>query len=544
MSLNSSRYFFKLTFLFSFLFSFIFCFTKFEGNSQIKGTFTFDTIIIKNWPNIHSFSYATYDNYVLMFGGRKDGLHAKESGFEYENSSPVIYLWNTSNDSIINYSADSLNAVLTDFLSAAISNFTQEAESLYIMGGYGQSKSGEYKTHPLFVKIDLKTCIERILLKQNIASSFKYIVADHFAVAGAQMRIMDSLFYLVGGHNFFGKYSSDDHSLIQKYTDALRIFKITETADSLKYELVKEIINDFNFHRRDFNVNPIIDEDGEIKLMSFAGVFQYNINRPFLNTTLIDEQDFEEILDFEHKFASYSCARVGLYDAAENEMYEVFFGGMAEYYLDSTNNIGKDEYVPFVKSVSCVTRKSDGSFVENLHTEQLPGFFGTNSELFINPELKLVYQDIVDLNSFQNDTTFIGTMFGGIYNPTQYRNPWQVDSAHLTISNPYLLKVHYIKDKTSTTKHIQNNSPVADVLLIPNPAKDKLQLIFSKDMEIKKLLITIRNMEGRVIKSFTVNTVANNELMLSTADLVPQNYTVYILINGKMEVRKNLIIQR
>jgi hypothetical protein len=540
MSLNSSRYFFKLTFLFSF----IFCFTKFEGKSQIKGTFTFDTIIIKNWPNIHSFAYATYDNYVLMLGGRKDGLHAKESGFEYENSSPVIYLWNTSNDSIINYSADSLNALLTDFLSAANSNFTEDKESLYIMGGYGQSKNGEYKTHPLFVKIDLKACIERILLKQNIAPAFKYIVADHFAVAGAQMRIMDSLFYLVGGHNFFGKYSSEDHSLIQKYTDALRIFKITETADSLKYELVKEIINDFNFHRRDFNVNPIIDKDGKIKLMSFAGVFQYNINRPFLNTTLIHDQDFEEILDFEHKFASYSCARVGMFDATENEMHEIFFGGMAEYYLDSTNNIGKDEYVPFVKSVSCVTRKSDGSFVENLHTEQLPGYFGTNSELLINPELKLVYQDIVDLNSFKNDTTFIGIIFGGIYNPTKYRNPWKVDSAHLTISNPYLLKVHYIKVKTSTTKYIQNQKPEADVLLIPNPAKDKLQLIFPKEIVIKTLQITIRNIEGRVIKSFSVNAIINNELMLSTADLLPQNYTVEVLINGEHLVKKQLSVMR
>lgn len=47
---------------------------------------------------------------------------------------------------------------------------------------------------------------------------------------------------------------------------------------------------------------------------------------------------------------------------------------MAEYYRDSINQISRDAFVPFVKSISAVTRKADGRFEEYLFKEQLPGF--------------------------------------------------------------------------------------------------------------------------------------------------------------------------
>jgi len=71
--------------------------------------------------------------------------------------------------------------------------------------------------------------------------------------------------------------------------------------------------------------------------MVFSGVFQYNINRPFLNTAIIDRTNFEERFDFEHKLASYTCSRLGLYDSIKNEFHLLFFGGMADYFRDSSN---------------------------------------------------------------------------------------------------------------------------------------------------------------------------------------------------------------
>lgn len=532
----------KTNLFLAFAISFIILLVSTQLRSQVSGHFVFDTLKIKNWPAIHSFSYAKFGTYILMIGGRTDGVHGKQSGFENKNSNKFIFLWNTANDSILLYQPDSLNEELKDYLNASNANFTQDDQFLYIMGGYGQSVSGIYKTYPLFLKINLKDCIDRILSNKDISSSIKYLVSDQFAVAGAQIRIMDSMFYLVGGHNFTGKYDSEKHTLNQKYTDALRIFKISEKGDSLHYELVKEIISDYNFHRRDYNLNPIISEKGEIKLMAFSGVFQYNANRAFLNTVLIQNQNFEEVFDFDHKFASYNCARVGLYDAVKNEMHQIFFGGMAEYYRDSANTITRDGYVPFVNSVSSVTRKKDGTLAEFLYPEELPGYFGTNSEFVINPELQLVYQDIVDLNSMTKDTNYLGLIIGGIYNSGRNRNPWQSDSANLTISNPYVIKVSFIKKESTATNKSINSISNIDVALFPNPSKHQVRLVFPKDIDIKSLDIWIDDLEGRKIKSYRFDTLADKELLLSTKDLIPQNYSLNLLINRKYILKKHLSI--
>ena len=58
------------------------------------------------------------------------------------------------------------------------------------------------------------------------------------------------------------------------------------------------------------------------------------------------------------------------YDSINNEFHQVFFGGMAEYYRDSLNQIVQDPLVPFVKSVSCLTRKHNGHFEESLLKEE------------------------------------------------------------------------------------------------------------------------------------------------------------------------------
>ncbi len=512
------------------------------GFSQLKGRFYIDTFKISNWPAIHSFSFAQYDHYILLIGGRKDGLHPRESGFEYNQSNQMIYLWNTKDHSIISYRPDSLDPFIHDFLSASNTNFTQDDQFLYITGGYGQSRDGVYKTFPVFLRVDLKKCVEGILTNQTIFSSMKYIRSDYFAVAGAQMRIMDSLFYLVGGQLFSAKYDHNNHSLNQKYTDAVRIFKITDEGDSLKVNSISEIINDFNFHRRDYNLNPTISENGEVKLMVYSGVFQYNINRPFLNISIIHDQTFDEVFDFEHKFASYNCARFACYDHLTNEFHQLFFGGMAEYYRDSVNNIAQDPYVPFVKSISSISRKSDGSLVEHLYENELPGFFGTNSEFLINPNLNIIYQDIVDFSSFNKDTTYLGIVYGGIYNPSKMKNPWQNDSAHLTMSNPYLLKIYFIKDQIMSDKNKQASPDKSAITLIPNPAKHEVRIELPKDLLIKTLKVRVQDTGGHIIKTVIFGALPENKLVLNTSDLIPQNYNLLFLVNSELQFQKQLSI--
>ncbi|MBK8296891.1 MAG: hypothetical protein IPK91_06370 [Saprospiraceae bacterium] len=505
-----------------------------SASAQSLGSFRFDTVKIPDWPAIHSFAYAVMPPHVLIIGGRKDGIHDKKTGFEITSNNSSMYLWNTQTNQIIEQNLDGLPIELFDFLSASNAEFVQDSSYLYLMGGYAQSVLGEFKTYSVFARFDLKNIISSILTKQDISNSIKYVVDDTFAIAGGQLRILDSIFYLVGGHYFSGKYNDDASKTVQRYTDAYRMFSLQNTPDTFYINTLAEIRNDFNFHRRDFNLNPIIDEQGNKKLMVFSGVFQYNINRPFLNTALIDRTTYEERFDFDHKLASYTCSRIGLYDSINNEFHQVFFGGMAEYYRDSLNQIVQDPLVPFVKSVSCLTRKHNGHFEESLLKEELPGYFGTNSEILLSPDLPLFFQDIVDLNKLPNDSVFIGTLFGGIYNPTNERNPWEKDQAKHTISNPYLIKINYIP---ASPNHIGNfYTPKKDFSfqVNSNSATEKIKIYFKTKTAIKKASIWIQDAHGRSCYFKNLTSIENQQIELDFKNQMPATYFIRILANDSL----------
>lgn len=514
-----------------------------SASAQSLGNFRFDTVKIPDWPAIHSFAYGVMPPHVLMIGGRKDGIHDKKTGFEITSNNSSMYLWNTQTNQITEQNLDGLPIELFDFLSASNAQFVQDSSYLYLMGGYAQSVLGEFKTYPVFARIDLKNIISSILTKQDISNSIKYTVDDTFAIAGGQLRILDSIFYLVGGHYFSGKYNDDASKTVQRYTDAYRMFRIQNTPDTFYVNTLAEIHNDFNFHRRDFNLNPIIDEQGNKKLMVYSGVFQYNINRPFLNTAIIDRTNYEERFDFEHKLASYTCSRLGIYDSIKNEFHQIFFGGMAEYFKDSSNQIVRDPLVPFVKSVSCLTRKQNGRFEESLLKEELPGYFGTNSEILLSPDLPLFFQDIVDLNKLPKDSVFIGTLFGGIYNPTNERNPWEKDLAKHTVSNPYLIKIYYKAAIPNRVNQIKLTEKEFSFQLIPNPVTEKFIVSFDAPVPIKKATIWIQDVHGKTCYFKNITSIEHQQISIDFNNQIPENYFIRILANDSFLYGRSFQLQ-
>ena len=58
-------------------------------HSQINFQLKFDTVRVPSWPGIHSFVYGTVGDTIIVIGGRRDGLHEKESGFEYKQM--IVY---------------------------------------------------------------------------------------------------------------------------------------------------------------------------------------------------------------------------------------------------------------------------------------------------------------------------------------------------------------------------------------------------------------------------------------------------------------------
>ncbi|TAD94454.1 MAG: T9SS C-terminal target domain-containing protein [Bacteroidetes bacterium] len=85
-------------------------------------------------------------------------------------------------------------------------------------------------------------------------------------------------------------------------------------------------------HRRDYNVLPQIWPDGREGATAFSGVFQPTVDLPFLTAVNIDSSGYALAPNFTQYYNHYHCANVALYSQSTQEMHNVFFGGIAQFY--------------------------------------------------------------------------------------------------------------------------------------------------------------------------------------------------------------------
>jgi hypothetical protein len=172
----------------------------------------------------------------------------------------------------------------------------------------------------------------------------------------------------------------------------------------------------------------------------------------------------------------------------------------------------------------------------------MPGFFGTNSEFLIHRDIPLYAPGIVDLDKIKNDTVFLGTIFGGIYNPTTDPNPWQNNKARLTKANPYLLKVHIIKNANpNSSKWIQKYSPNNSLLRVsPNPAKDKC-LLNIDGLTWSQLSVWLIDPNGKLL---FYNNYSDQDLPVIYINQYPKGaYIVYAIADNKYFFKSEVLKQ-
>jgi hypothetical protein len=93
---------------------------------------------VPNFPGVHSFAFGQANGKWLIIGGRRDGLHARQPNSSFptvSNNTDIMVIDPISNQ----YWSASLNTLPTSVaeqLQATNMNFYQDADSLYILGGY------------------------------------------------------------------------------------------------------------------------------------------------------------------------------------------------------------------------------------------------------------------------------------------------------------------------------------------------------------------------------------------------------------------------
>ena len=428
---------------------------------------------------LQSFAYGTWQNRVLLIGGRKDGLHQRQpfASFDAAGMPSNISILDLNNYSSTPVEFDIIDVALSEQFSSTNIQFYQTDSILWLVGGYGYSNtSQDHITHPMLTAINLKTFFEAQDNGTYAFESFDYITDDRFAVTGGSLKKLDDVFYLAGGHKFEGRYNPmNGPSFTQTYTEKISRFIPTLTEAGIQVEWLPEFSDPALLHRRDLNVLEGIDVNGQTNFTLFSGVFQQVADLPFTNCVEVYPSGIAEVPEFQHLLNQYHCGHVSLYDTQLQRQHYLFLGGISEYFFESdllTQNVD----VPFTKNIACVTRNANNQWVEELIPSLMPDFLGSSAEIILNENLSLINGEIIDLNNANNgDEILLGHLLGGIRSTAQ--NIFWVNNGTQSFPNDTLYEVWLVPNAVgvSSTYALPKNV----FTIYPNPTSGKFRIEFS-----------------------------------------------------------------
>lgn len=465
---------------------------------QFNYAVSLNPITIANLPGLHSFVVAQSGGKFLVMGGRLDGLHARQpfNAFGATNNNTNIFVVDVNNAQFWTASVNTLPTNLNEQLQSTNLNFYQDADTLYIVGGYGYSQTAaDHLTFPHLTTVSISGLINAIINDTPINNHFKQITNDVFAVTGGHLGKIGNTFYLIGGHRFDGRYNPMGHpTYTQTYVDGIRKFTINNSGSQLSYANYTSITDEVHLHRRDYNLLPQIFPDGTEGYTLSSGVFQPTIDLPFLYPVDITASGYQPITSFNQYLSNYHSANVCLYDSTHNQMNTLFFGGISQYYYNNGTLI-QDNNVPFVKTISRLSRYSDGSLQEHLLPTEMPTLTGASAEFILNEEIPHYPSGIIKTSQITADSIKIGYIYGGI-NSSEL-NPFTVNNTGVTSASSVIYEVWLVKNPNTSVQTLDGSNPFqADVY--PNPASNLLNATLTIPYTAN-LNLLITNANGKIV---------------------------------------------
>lgn len=493
-------------------------------------------------PGLHSYAYAQHDGKWLLIGGRRDGLHARQpfNAFPENFNNLDIFVVDVKNNGLWTGTLNDLNVGIKEQLQSTNLNFYQTADTLYIIGGYSYTASVEdHITHPKMTSLIVSEVIDAIIGDEPIAPFFQQIEDDVFANTGGQMGKIGDYFYLIGGHRFDGRYNPmGNPTYVQTYKTGIQKFKITNTSNDLSFSDYTFTEDPVHLRRRDYNLLPQVFPDGSEGYTISAGVFQINANLPFLYPVDITENDYTPITGFNQYLSHYHGAKTAIYDAQANEMHNLFYGGMSQYYYDNGNLIQDDE-VPFVNTISRVTRDSNGNLQEFQMPVDMPGLKGAGSEFIPNLDAPYSSKKVLTINDVTEDSVLIGYIFGGI--ETQLRNPFSNNQTDQTSADASIFEVWLKEDESLSSFEIDGKTPYT-ASIYPNPVNNKINIDI-KGENILSVRYFITSIEGKMIQSGDLIDFSKNKdksVINLDKTISAQSLLLTLVVNDTFYINRNI----
>lgn len=422
--------------------------------------------------------------------------------------------------------------------------FHQDENYLYIIGGYGyNSATATRRTFDNLTAIDVPAVINAVIVGNTFGGSIRQITDAQFAVTGGHLKKINDTYYLLGGNRFDGNYNPmGNPTYTQVYTNAIRIFNLSDDGTNISVSHLPEITDAVNLHRRDYNATSQIMPNGEEGITMFSGVFQPTINLPFLNCVNVDSSGYTVNNSFQQYYNHYHCAVLPLYSATTNEMHNVFFGGIAQYY-DSSGILIQDNNVPFVKTIARVTRNSAGVMAEYKLPVEMPGLLGAGAEFIPLTNVPHYNNDVFKLDDFTSDSTLVGYIYGGISSTAA--NIFFTNTGLQSSASNQLFKVYVIKNSNVGIDQLNEQSVgTLKLQVFPNPSEGEFLVKFFLH-KIAETKISIYTNDGKIIEERWLKDLSLGENTIHSKIKVKNSGRTYILTleTPTEKASQNIIIE-
>jgi len=495
-------------------------------------------------PAVHSSVFAEWNGKWIFIGGRLDGLHPFNGGMgflKYMRNDSVYVVDPVSNTRWVS-ALTTLPQYVREAISSSNAEFCQSDSMLYIVGGYGRCDSLLTNiTFPTLTSVNLNILLDKILTGDSVNSAIRQIADSNIIVTGGHLKKIDSTYYLMFGHRFDGMYSKITGStlFIQTYSNSIRTFNINDNGYSLAISNYQTNVDTNNFHRRDLNVVEQIYPNGDFGYTAFGGVFQKGAVMPYLTPIDITSSSVQHIPTFNQNLNQYETAAMPVYDSINNYMHTIFFGGMSLYTFDTINNVlVQDTLIPFVNTISKVSRDGSGNLFEYKLPVDMPSLMGTNARFIPDSNIFIRHHSVVDVNSLSGNSR-VGWIINGIH--SDYPNIADTDPEGFSRPNPLVYEV-WIDVSPDEVQDVALSNSILGLNVYPNPTGHTAYIDFVMN-ENGKANIDVIDANGRLMKKFSFNVKKSEtvHIPVSTSSYAPGLYTCIIRTPGGVKHARFLV---